>query len=536
MTGFVPFLVAALAALATLLVEHLQQSIASGGGVYVALSLMVAAWLFWHRRGLWLRRVQIDDEPSQLQRERGNPSTTSFMGIIGLASALLAQLIHSPFLGWMTFLFLIGVVAYAEFSAEGVKACLPVLILLAFVKPIPAMLEPWIQFALQSASTSLTMMMLDFLKIFFFTEGNAIGLISQQTLASNLFEGVAWLYPAVFTAIAWSIYFQYHGLRTFLNVCQAIFWVLLWNAFGAAVLLANKEWGGSWMDSAPGVTAWSFIVLALILFFMWSSDQFLSSIFRPKADETATDVSDVSDVASSMSPGWQLRGMDWGVVVGFIAICLLSVRLTSQYGWGWVSPPSQLASLSLPKEWESWKIEEEEPLENRFYDHAPRSLRRWNLANEGKQMTLEVCGPGSTDLPYLYRWRWNGWNLDSDANPATEFDEADGSTFARLVRLPGEACGLIALGADRYGAWMPANPAVGWFNFPSVAWTNLLGAVGINSAKSAFSDVTPPAGHTISLSWKGVKTLDKEKTEELKSVWRKVLPFVRQQFGTPGSR
>jgi hypothetical protein len=228
--------------------------------------------------------------------------------------------------------------------------------------------------------------------------------------------------------------------------------------------------------------------------------------------------------------------MDWGVVVGFIAICLLSVRLTSQYGWGWVSPPSQLASLSLPKEWESWKIEEEEPLENRFYDHAPRSLRRWNLANEGKQMTLEVCGPGSTDLPYLYRWRWNGWNLDSDANPATEFDEADGSTFARLVRLPGEACGLIALGADRYGAWMPANPAVGWFNFPSVAWTNLLGAVGINSAKSAFSDVTPPAGHTISLSWKGVKTLDKEKTEELKSVWRKVLPFVRQQFGTPGSR
>lgn len=537
MSGFILYLIAALAALGTLLIEYLQQAIASGGIIFVALSLIVCLWLFWIRRNGTLRSIQHDDDTIDLVREYGNARTILLTGFAGLISAAIAQLIHSPFLAWLTLLLVIGLAFYAEFGNHGLKTAVPVLVLMIFIKPIPAAIEPWLNLGCQSLSTYLTMIMLDFLKVFFFTEGNAIGLISQQSLATSLFDGTSWLYPSVFAAIAWGVYFQYHWLRTTLNVCQVLFWVFLWNAFGATVLLTNKEWGGTWMDSAPVVDAWKWISLALILFFSWSADQFFSSMFRGRPWETASDAMDSAKAASLRKPRWKLRGTDWILVIGLVAVCLLSIRLANYYGWGWLNSPSRLVTVNLPEEFESWKATELESTEQAIYGSITMPVRRWNLEKDGNKLTLEVRGPCALELPDRWSWNWFGWRIDNDSKTIDTDEEQDGSKLVQFSRLPGETCTLAIQGSNQYGFPRSANSIIEtWSEFPPLALANLQRAIGNNPATSTVQEPALPAGHSVSLAWYSARPLDDEKAKLLRNTWDKVLPFIRQQLIQPGSK
>ncbi len=536
MSGFILYLIAALAALGTLLIEYLQQAIASGGIAFVVLSLVVCLWLFWSRRNGSLRSIQNDDT-IELVREYGNSKTILLAGIAGLASAAISQLIHSPYLAWLTLLLMIGLVFYAEFGNHGLKTAVPVLILMLFIKPIPAAIEPWLHLRCQSLSTYLTMIMLDFLKVFFYTEGNAIGLISQQRLATTLFDGTSWLYPALFAAIAWGVYFQYHWLRTTLNVCQVLFWVFLWNAFGATVLLANKEWGGTWMDSPPVVAAWKWISLALILFFFWSADQFFSSMFRGRRWETATDPLDIAKAASLRKPRWQLRATDWILVIGLVAVGLLSIRLASHYGWGWLNPPSRLASVTLPEEFESWKAKELESSEQATYGSITMPVRRWNLEKDGNKLTLEVRGPSALELPDRWSWNWSGWRVENDPKTTESNEQQNGYQLVQFSRLPGETCTLAIQGSNQYGLARSANSIIEtWSELPSLAFTNFQQAIGTSPVTATAQEPALPAGHSVSLAWYSARPLDDEKAKLLRNTWDKILPLIRQQLIQPASK
>jgi hypothetical protein len=531
MTGIVIFLGMVLVALGTLNLEFIQQAMDSASLVFVGLAIAVAAWLMYRRREYLLRRVLRDDDSIELIREYGNTKIVVFAGGVGLLIALAAQAIHSPFLGWLALLWMLATLSFAEYSIHGVKASLPILILLVFVKPIPSALDPWLQSLLQTASSNLTMMFLDFLKIFFYSEGNTIGLISQQSLASELFDGVHWLAPSVFLAIAWGIYFGYHWFRTVLTVCHAIFWVLVGNAFMDATLLANKEWGGTWIDSSTAVSVADYFAFALILFFMWSSDQFLASVFRPREAESVLEITDSGALLSMIKPHWKLAEVQWVLIAGLAVVSLFSLLASRHYGWGWISNPSRLASVQLPSNIEEWSIKEVENAKVPLLHESTSAVRSWDLEKDGKKLTLEIFAPSYLDLPYLWRWQWSGWQVDVDQPSAPAADKRTPWMLAQLARLPGEVCKLAELTADRYGELQtPKSGWDWWYQVPATAGKNLQRIVGINPSEMDNGAFRLPAGHTVSLSWKTVKRLDKEKSAEMISVWEKILPLVSQQL------
>jgi len=538
MKGLVPLTIALFAALGTLIFEHLwYSSIPFQSWIWGVAGLIVAVWLLWIRRDDLLLRSMVNDREEVKERVEGDPNTIIFAGIIGVVLAFAAQLTHWPYLGWLAFLYWLGLIAYAEFGRPGVVAIRPILILLIFLNPIPTLCEPWSALALQSSSTSLTMMMLDFMKIFFFAEGNVLGLISQQKLYPELFQGVSWLFPTMFIVIAWGIYFRYSWVRTTVNVCQAMGWVIVSNATGATILLANKESGGSWIDFPSALIVLDYVQFATILFLTWSGDQFLASILRSASDDTSLVQSGPVKGLDLLPLRWKLRGLQFALLLGLVAVCGLSLRLSNRYRLGIWQAETIAGRIDLPGEIDGWKVDSLDAPERRGALHSAIHVNAWSLEREGRSMVLEIVAWKAAPKPYLYPWLWSGWRLQMAPSLLDARVGRGKSIAAQLGRLPGEVCTVIALGTDQYGSVGTANSILGPLDeLPKTLQGNLLHSLGARTSDSVDAEMILAPSHTISLSEVSSKPLDSEKLDELKQAWTSVYPLIENRLLRANSR
>jgi len=529
MKGLIVFIIATLAAVGALLLEYLRYgSIAQGSWIWVGAALVIAGALFWTRRTELLQRTLVNERVQRRERVQGDPRSIFLLGVLGLTLAFIAQLAHSPFLGWLTFLYLLGIAVYGEFGKPGIAAVRPILILLIFLNPVPTTCEPWAALALQSTSTSMTTIMLDFLRIFFFSEGNVLGLISEQKLFPDLFQGVSWLLPTVFIVIAWGIHYRYGWIRTTVNVFQAVGWVIVGNATGATILLANKQSGGNWLDFPTVVALWDYLKFVAILFFTWSGDQFLASTLRSTFNESNLVEGQDSEAEPLLPLRWKLSGIQYGLVIGLFLVCGLSIRLS---GYDRTELPSQALAerIELPSQIDSWTVEQLDSPETPGWLPAGSSVRSWVLDRDGKKMILEVASSTTPPKPYLYSWLWTGWRLEK-APEFLDTDEADGKPMmAQLARLPGEVCTVLALGTDQYGLPVIANsPLELGSKLPGVVQANLLKAFGKTSSKPEKQNLKIPPCCTVSLFVVSSKQLDSEMLEELKQCWTAITKWVNK--------
>jgi hypothetical protein len=537
MKGLPLFIVASVVALGTLMLEYFRYaSVALGSWIWVVSGFVVAGSLLWTRRDELLQRSVVKERKQLTERIQGDPRTIILLGVVGLTLAFAAQLAHSPYLGWLTFLYLLGVAVYGEFGQPGVVAIRPILILLIFLNPIPIPYEPWSALALQSTSTSLTAIMLDFLRIFFFSEGNVLGLISEQKLFPELFQGVSWLFPTIFIAIAWGIHHRYGWTRTTVNVFQAVGWVIVGNAAGATILLANKQSGGNWLDFPSVVALWDYVKFVAILFFTWSGDQFLASTLRSTFNESSFEEAQKSGAVPLLPLRWKLAGVQFGLVVGLFLVCGLSIRL-SDYHPGMLPTHALAKSLELPSQIDSWKVEQLDSPETPVWLPAGSSVRSWILERDGKKMVLEVTQSATTPKPYLYSWLWTGWRLEN-APDFLDTDEAGNKPMmAQLARLPGEVCTVLAWGTDQYGSPLIATSALErGGELPGMIQGNLLKALGKTPSKPEKRNLKIPPSCNISLSVVSSRQLDSTMFEELKQCWAAVIAWVNKDVSELTSR
>jgi hypothetical protein len=538
MKGVVLLTIGLLAALGTLVFEHLwYSSIAFQSWIWVVAGLILAIWLLWIRRDDLLRRSIVNDREEVKERVEGDPKAIILAGIIGVGLAFTAQLTHWPYLGWLVFLYWLGLLSYAEFGKPGAVTIRPILILLIFLNPIPTLCEPWSALALQSSSTNLTMMMLDFMRIFFYSEGNVLGLISQRKLYPELFQGVSWLFPTMFIVIAWGIYFRYSWVRTTVNVCQAIGWVIVGNATGATILLANKESGGSWIDFPTALTVLDYMKFAAILFFTWSGDQFLASTLRSTSEDTNLVQSEAVKGVDLLPLRWKLRGLQFALLIGLVAVCGLSLRLSNQYRLGIWQADAIAGRIDLPGEIDGWKVDALDAQERRGVLQSAIHVNAWSLEREGRSMVLEIAAWKAAPKPYLYPWLLSGWRLQMAPSLLDTRVGRGKSIVAQLGRLPGEVCTVIALGTDQYGSVGYANSLLEpWDELPKILQGNLLHSLGARTSDSVDEEIILAPSHTISLSEVSSKPLDSEKLDELKQAWTSVYPLIENRLLRANSR
>lgn len=537
MKGLTFFIVASLIASGSLIFEYLHYaSYAFHGWFWIAAGLFIAGYLLWTRRDKFTLR-SIGNGPEQpRERVQGDPQAFALAMVIGLTSVLLAQLLHWPYLGWIAFLYLLGVAVYGEFGKPGVVAIRPVLILLIFLNPIPIPCESWHSLTLQGISTSMTMVMLDFLRIFFFSEGNVLGLISEQRLFPELFQGVSWLFPTIFIAIAWGVHYGYGWIRTTINVCQAIVWVIVGNAAVAALLLANKHEGGNWVDFPSAVALWDYIKFAAILCFTWSGDQFLASTLRSTQDESHDLNHRNSETVRLLPLRWRPTGLQYALAFGLLVVGGLSIRL-STYHRGMLPSQSITKGIELSNQIDSWNVERLDAEQHPVWVPAGSSVRSWSLQRDGRKMVFEIATSSNIPKSHLFSWLWTGWRLERPPDILDLGETGRSPMLAQLNRLPGEVCTVLALGTDQYGSLgSPQSPLELGFEMPSIAQRNLLKALGASPMKPEGETIKLPPSCTLFLSVVSSRPLDSAMLDELKQCWSAVIPSVARELTENGSR
>jgi len=535
MTGLILLLLVGIFAHGWLLLAFFKDAWMSNSGLFTPVAILIALALVWRRRrDFFVRRI--DEAKGSVLYDR-SPCVNGALWIGGVsiaAAVLISHLLGTPLLGWLSFLMFLGLMAYAAFGNQGCWALVPVLVLLAFLKPIPDAFEPWVQLGLQNLSTQLASILLDFLRVYHYTEGVVIGLVGREGLASEVCGGIRSLVPSLFLAIAWGIYHRYHWFRTTLNVCQTLFWVVLFNAIRIGVLLWNYDRGGDWLDSYGVTSVVEYLALGCILFFAWSSDQLFASIVEPAVEILPPGVIDPGLEGIDTKPAVDFSSWLWTSVAIFGTIGLLTIRLHSLYQHDADRWSARQAAIELPVEIEGWKVSEvtrsDKPRNSFVFFPKYGSLHReWKLEREGRTMQLQSSGMMGHYPGPSWIWRWHGWNTDAATKAGGETGATDSRALKMLdlSRLPGESGALVGCGWDSNGYFIPRwsvfGTKEGLISSAMNALSFAVGGQGLDGAQR--QSVRQPVGE-LSLHWKSARKLDATQKEEMHRVFESILSRV----------
>jgi hypothetical protein len=529
MIVFLLFLLLSLIAFVPLGVEFFTELWASPNHCFFPLGLGIAGWLAYVHRGRLLS-VTLDErgETAQPHRVQGASVVAGVGMTLAIGIGLVSHAMHWPHVGWVSMLMLGCFVAYRQFGRPGMMSALPIAILLFFLKPLPSVVEPWFQLGMQSVTSRMASAILDFGRVFHYSSGVVIGLVGRDVLAEEVCNGVRSIVLVVFIAIAWGIFYQYHWFRTFLNVSQAIFWVVLWNAIRIAILLMNQDAGGGWIESPWVVAVVEYGVLFAMLFFTWSGDQFFASVVEPKASALPAGVEVLEAPPGSMQwwGGANRETMAWCLVLGLLAV--LGFRWNGLYGaaepisggGGFVNPGEMLVG---------WKRgETESALQPRVAPlFLPKYLapsQHWEMEKGGSSLQWYVHGESPNYPGPLWHWAWYGWS--GTASEAVPMNAAlEGSyVVTKLSRLPGEAGGAVSCGIDQRGLAVGGGEPFGAIDRMGVAMVaSLQYVVGLKSFEETRGLLVHRPIRSVSLYRKSAKPLSEESEAELKKVFEAIL-------------
>jgi hypothetical protein len=503
---------------------------------FFPLGLLAIAGLAYVHRATWLDNV-IDEirETVHFERRRGN----RFGFGVGLCASFVfffvAHALHWPHVGWLALILLGMSIAYREFGLPGLRSAVPLAILLWFLKPVPDFAEPWLQLWLQGLASRFAGVVLDFMRVFYYSQGVVLGLVSQGEVASDVCNGVRSLYVAIFVAIAWGVYFKYHWFRTALNVTQVLFWVIVWNGLRIALLLGNQDAGGDWHETPWMVAILEFLCLSAILFLAWSGDQFLASVVEPKKQELPMIIQPVQDHTGYES-AWSSRTeyLGWSIAFGLLALLgwRMSTLHTREHG------AQRMGGVSeLPSELAGWKITAAENPELPrlvpiFMPGYSDSAKSWDIEKEGRKLQFSILGSSTLYPGPRWHWTWFGWTASVRSKELTVESENE-SSHARMLelsRLPGEAGGAIASGVDGHGLALRSGEPLGTSDrLTSSLRLAVYYAIGGITRDEARATLLSRPIYSVALYQKSAKPLPPEAWEKLGDLYPRLLPTLFHQ-------
>lgn len=529
MLVFLTLLLVTVIAYSPLLVGFFGELWASPNHFFFPLGIGIAGWLAYVHRGRLLA-VVVDEkmETALPQRIYGSASVAGVGMAIAVGLGLLCHAMHWTHLGWCSLLMLFCFVTYRQFGRPGMMAAMPIAILLTFLKPVPSDLEPWFQLGMQSLSSRMASAILDFGRVFHFSSGVVIGLVEKDVLAEEVCNGVRSIVFVVFVVIAWGIYFQYHWFRTFLNVSQAIFWVVLWNAVRIAILLMNQDAGGEWGESPWMVALFEYGSLMAMLFFTWSGDQFFASVREPKTSALPAGVEMLGATEGSMQwwGGANRETIAWCLVFGLLA--MLGFRWSGLYAEA-DTELGKTGMVAIGEMVEGWKrMDGDSKLQPRVAPlFLPRYLdasQHWEFEKGANRLEWYVHGT-SPDYPGpTWHWAWYGWS--STASEVVPMNTALEGRYSvlKLSRLPGEAGGAVSCGVDQRGFAVGGGEPIGTIDrMVGGLLASLQYGVGLKSFEDTRAMLVERPIRSVSMYRKSAKPLSEESEAELKTAFEAVL-------------
>jgi hypothetical protein len=300
----------------------------------------------------------------------------------------------------------------------GAGAMLRIGLLLGLVPLLPWAWEWRIHSVGQAFSSWFAGVILDFVRVFFYWRGNAIGLVDREVLGNVQASGVRWFSPVFLAVMGYGFALRHGWFRSLYLACQTVFWVVivqgaciaysLWKLNGSSEQ-SEVVWGG-WLDG---------VGILSVLFLVWSSDQFYSAFTFREADESQSG-------SQERVRGGATVGATWGLVVGVLVFAVVGGLGLYLGRWRPIQGWSEAGVMAPGGEWKGrtlTEVEEAEGFEPVFAQGWPWLQRRWRVGDavkeegtEGRlqvqeEVVVRVLGPWQVLPEATWLWEWYGWKV-----------------------------------------------------------------------------------------------------------------------------
>lgn len=230
---------------------HANRMLATEHYSYFPIGIL-AAWIIWKQR-----RVEIASVAT-----KANPTIASAILGLSIISASVATLLTSGFLGWLSFLLFLFGFFYMFFGSAGLMRAMPVLAMLLVLTPQPVVIDGKLILNMQYLASTLASLGLDELGIIHVRQGVLLVASSQSFLAEEACSGIRSFFSIIAGTVFWGLLNRYSLPRHLLNLVQAIFWVIVFNAARIVLVVMVEEWSDYSVS-----TGWKHDFLGFIVFF-----------------------------------------------------------------------------------------------------------------------------------------------------------------------------------------------------------------------------------------------------------------------------
>ena len=394
----------------------------------------------------------------QLQNtQRGSPTGVILLMCITAMFMVLSTFV-APMFWILSFMFLTMSYVYDKYGTQGVKAILPLWLILAIVIPLPRGLDNLLVTKMQIIASEMASWILDALGLVHFRNGVVLVTETDQFMTEEACSGIRSLFSSLAAIGLYCVYKKYPVWRFLFNLAQTVFWVLVGNAIRiATVVWVAENWTRELAEGTPhellGLAIFLLIILLVIstdrilqvLIDMWRWNRDDDEFEDPVVDAATVDAAVVDQGKAAgrwFMPGFILLAL-------FLAFCDIRLMTTPAEGILrnplFAMPPFPMsAEEDLPRQIGNWELVKYE----QFNRGEERILAAYSYTWQYKRGDIEVLV--SVDGPWEFWhditacYRGIGWTADTthqfDLQPADDPGSSGPLNHSRieLTKVTGE--------------------------------------------------------------------------------------------------
>lgn len=186
-----------------------------------------------------------------------------------------ALVLDSPWLGAVAFLELLVALGHAFGGWSLVRALLPALVYLLLVIPPPFGLDGRLVNSLQTLTSKCANYILDYLGVLHLMSGNVIEIGGKRYFVEQACSGINSLLSVLACTLFFVFWARPHWLRGLLLLAAAVFWVIIANITRVVTIVYFDSRFGIDLLKDPQHALLGFVLFALVLLLLVSTDRFL---------------------------------------------------------------------------------------------------------------------------------------------------------------------------------------------------------------------------------------------------------------------
>lgn len=457
--------------------------------------------------------------------------------VIVLLTILVAALLGLALTGWLSFLGFIALMIYASYGAGGLRASLPIFVMLAIIKPLPTSMEQQLTIGMQKIASHFAGTLLNNMGVMHYQQGVVLILVGKSFMAEEACSGIRSLFSSIAAVVFLGLMNRYHWLRHILNILQTIGWVIVYNAFRIATVVYVEERFNFSIAEGWKHELFGFVIFFVIFATVLSTDRLFASVILPKAYEAPEDPAGMPSRWSDWLawPGSYRSGIGIAFVFGLISI--LSVRmlfLVPDYKEGFAQRLAAAEEEYLPKDVAGWKVAQFYPVHRPEQHLQGSDSYIWEVKKGDSTALISLDGSFNDfhDLSWCYTAL--GWDCISNRNYSTIEKRANGAqdanselTLLNLKKASGET-GIVYFSAvDKRGDIVVPPPVLGQEVGEFVLYSVINGlrfAFGLQTQEELRSTTYVAPVSTIQLVYMPTEPIKEAELIELKQLFL----FVRE--------